>query len=246
MLKTILGRVKYLVSPKRKFRGTLRRYLGFYPNELKYYELAFLHRSASLIDNKGLVINNERLEYLGDSVLDAVIADFLYYRFPSGDEGFLTQMRSKIVNGTNLSELARLLRINKLVVTNISQSVSKKHIYEDAFEAFIGAMYLDYGYMFVKKYVINHLLVKYIDVDKLLTINSNYKSQLIEWGQKYKKEVEFYTDLESYNSKYFVCYVRIEGENVSSGTGLSKKEAEQKASKVALEKIESNPPIENN
>jgi len=238
VISWLTARLKYTFSPKKKFYNTLRKYLGFFPHHIEYYELAFLHRSASILDSKGGYINNERLEFLGDSVLDAVVADFLYFKFPQEDEGFLTQMRSKIVNGESLSVLARKLKLNRLVVTNTNQNISKKHIYEDAFEAFLGAMYLDKGYEVVRKYIIKFILNKHIDIETLLAVNTNYKSQLIEWSQKTKNETEFYTDLENPQSRYFICYIRINRETICTALGMSKKEAEQKAARVALEKIE--------
>jgi ribonuclease III len=237
----VIWRINYLFCPNKKLYKSLKKNLGFYPNHIKYYELAFVHRSASVLNENGELINNERLEYLGDSVLDTVISDFLYHQYPDTDEGFLTQMRAKIVSGEKLSELARKVKIHRMVISNTHQNTSKRHIYEDAFEAFIGAMYLDKGFYGVKKYVINHILKKYIDIKHLEVINTNYKSQIIEWGQKFKKEISFFTDLESFNSRFFISYVRVDSEILSSGTGLSKKEAEQKAAKAAMQKVDQVP-----
>ena len=140
---------------KRDLYRTLKGITGYYPNRFEIYELAFLHKSASLVTNDGIVLNNERLEFLGDSILDAVVSDYLYHKFPKEHEGFLTQMRSKIVNGTKLNELAVSTGIHNLVTTNVNNKRAKKHIYEDAFEAFIGAVYLDKGYNKTYKFIIN-------------------------------------------------------------------------------------------
>jgi ribonuclease-3 len=234
----VIWRINYLFCSNKKLYRSLKRNLGFCPNSIKFYELAFVHRSASVLSQNGELVNNERLEYLGDSVLDAVISDYLYHKYPDTDEGFLTQMRSKIVSGEKLTELARKVKIHRLVITNTQQNSSKRHIYEDAFEALIGAMYLDKGFNAVKKYIISHILKKYVDIKHLEASNTNYKSQLIEWGQKFKKEISFYTDLEAFNSRFFISYVRVDSEILSSGTGLSKKEAEQKAAKAAMLKVD--------
>ena len=153
-------------------------------------------------------------------------------------------MRSKIVNGENLSQLAKNIGLHKLVVSNTTGS-SRKNIYGDAFEAFIGAIYIDRGYKVTENFIINHVIKNYVDLVELETVDTNFKSQLIEWGQKYKKDVSFYTDLESYDSKNFISYVKIESEIFGSGTGKSKKEAEQNAAKETLKKIEAKESIEN-
>lgn len=234
---SILAYLKFIISPNKRFVKEIRRILGFYPIKIQLYKIAVIHRSASIKTKKGKYINNERLEYLGDAILDSIISHILYMQFPEENEGFLTQMRSKIVNGENLSQLAKKIKLHKLIISNSKVSISHKNLYGDAFEAFIGALYLDSGYKKTFKFIENHILRDFVDFFELENENSNYKSQLIEWGQKYRKEVVFYTDLETPNSKYFISYIRIEGDTLGSGIGISKKEAEQKASKVALEQI---------
>ncbi len=226
--------IKNLFYPNKKFYRRLKRLLGFIPRNIAFYELAFTHRSASYISKDGLTYNNERLEYLGDAILDAVIADFLFHRFSDANEGFLTQMRSKIVNGERLSELAKKLEIPKLIISNTEGSASKKHIYGDALEALIGAIYIDMGYKVAMHFILRRMVKEHLDVVQLEEIDTNYKSKLIEWGQKNKREVVFYTDIESYNSKYFVSYVRVDNETFGTGIGYSKKQAEQKAARATL------------
>jgi len=225
---------KSLFSPHRELYKTLKEILGFYPTNIRYYEKAFIHRSASYIKYNGLLVNNERMEYLGDAILDAIVADFLFNHFPNEDEGFLTQMRSKIVNGDKLFEFSKSIGLPSLIVMNNDASISKKHIYGDAFEALIGAIYLDKGYKKTTEFVIHKIIKVYIDLNLLESMDTNFKSKLIEWGQKYKREIAFYTDFESFNSKYFISYVRVDNETFGSGVGLSKKQAEQKAAKETL------------
>jgi ribonuclease-3 len=223
--------------PKNEFYKALRVKLGFYPRKIEYYEQALIHKSVSLLAPDGTVVNNERLEFLGDAILDAVVGDFLFHKFPKGNEGFLTQMRSKIVNGENLSELAKKIGINHLIKAQINNTKGRTKIYEDAFEAFIGAVYLDQGFIITKNFIIERILKTFVDVKELKDIDTNYKSQLIEWGQKYKKEISFTTDLESENSKLFISYVLIDNKSFGSGVGMSKKLAEQNAAKATLELV---------
>jgi len=239
-LRTILYLIRFLVSKKKRLYFNLIRILGFLPHKLNYYELAAIHKSATTLDAKGTPLNNERLEYLGDAILGAIVAEYLFKVFPDSDEGFLTQMRSKMVNGAKLSELARKSKISKLVKSHTQHSKIVKNLYGDAFEAFVGAIYLDRGYYFAKYFVLHKVFRRYVDLTALQLIETNYKSKLIEWGQKFKKEISFYTDLEALNSKYFISFARIDEQTFGSGIGRSKKEAEQKAAKETLLKVETN------
>jgi len=198
-----------------------------------------MHKSVSIKNKEGFLINNERLEFLGDSVLDLIVGEYLYKTHPNEDEGFLTQFRSRIVNGENLSEVTHHIGLDKLVKTSVKPG-SNVHLYGDAFEAFLGALYLDRGFKVAKKYILKKILPHYINMLELEKNNSNFKSQLIEWGQKTKHQIIFVTDIESPNSKYFVSYVKLNDRVWGSGIGISKKEAEQKAAKVTLNKLENN------
>ena len=169
-----------------------------------------------------------------NAVLGSVIADFLFTKYPNENEGFLTQMRSKIVKRNFLNSLAKEIGLNKLLISHINNNNNKKHIYGDALEAFIGAVYFDRGYEFTRKYIINVLIDKHVDLDLLVKTNTNYKSQLIEWTQKYKKELSIDTDNNPLNKEVFISYVRIEKEIAGFGEGKSKKEAEQNAAGQAL------------
>jgi ribonuclease-3 len=237
---SIISFLRYIIGKNKDFKFKIRKITGFYPKKIKFYQKALIHRSASTLNKNGEIVNNERLEYLGDAVLDVIIGDFLFRKYPEADEGFLTQTRSKLVNKNTLFDLAKNIKLHRLIILHNNQNISKKNIYGDAFEAFIGAIYLDKGFKKTYKFVIDQVINKFLNLDKIVDFNNNYKSILIEWSQKYKKQVLFYTDLESVSSKYFISYVRIDNQNWGEGIAFSKKEAEQKAAKNAIEKIEEN------
>lgn len=240
MLKGLLAfHFKRLLSTDRAFLEELKKITGLYPRNEELYKLAFIHKSASLKQHDGIVINNERLEYLGDAILDAVVAEYLYIKFPDKKEGFLTQTRSKIVNGAYLGQLATQLGIDKFIISHAQNYYSNKHILGDAFEAFIGAIYLDHGYQAVRKFLYRQLLKKHIDITKILKTETNYKSKLIEWAQKDKKEVIFKTTQEDTESLVpeFISMVSIDDEEIGRGKGLSKKEAEQNAACATLKNL---------
>ncbi|MDR2037125.1 MAG: ribonuclease III [Bacteroidales bacterium] len=221
----------------KEFYSFLRRQLNIRPGNIQLYELAFLHRSASITLNDGTIVNNERLEYLGDAVIDSIIADYLFRHFPKEREGFLTQMRSKIVNRTHLDSIAAKMGLVKVLIANAKKETIKKRICGDAFEALIGAMYLDKGYPKTKKYFIGYVLKYYVDLDHLLHTETDFKSRLIEWGQKYKLQIGFEATeeyLETNSSPGFSVQVTIGGVPIAMGKGHSKKEAEQEASKNTL------------
>jgi len=230
---------KRALSTDKRFYDLLRNITGLYPRNEELYKLAFIHKSASLKLENGLVINNERLEFLGDAILDAVMAEYLYLKFPDQKEGFLTQTRSKIVNGDNLGQLAIKLGLDNLIISYASNYNKNKHILGDAFEAFIGALYLDHGYKAVKKFVFKQLLKKHIDLMEVVSTETNFKSKLIEWAQKEKKNLIFDTRPEQTGgAPEFVSDVKIDEESVAHGVGLSKKEAEQNAAKEALDALD--------
>ncbi len=228
---------KYVFRLDRKFPRSIKEITGYYPNHLDFYKTALIHRSKSMKAKGGFLVNNERLEYLGDSVLDLLIGEYLYKKFPKKQEGYLTQCRSRIVNGENLTELSKHLGLDKLVKTNVKTSVKGVHLYGDAFEAFLGALYLDRGFKVAGKFIYKTVLPKYLDVVELEHHNHNYKSQMIEWGQKNRRTVSFDTSIDAPGSRYFLSLVKIDGQEMGSGVGISKKEAEQLASKMCLEKI---------
>ena len=240
MFHKLIQRIKLFSSPRKEFYLFLKDRIGFYPQKLSFYDIAFTHRSASRTDSQGNVVNNERLEYLGDAILGAVIADFLYNRFPQEDEGFLTKMRSKLVNRSFLTDLTYEMGLNGFIDSNTTNSIEKSHIYGDTLEALIGAIYMDKGYPSAKYFITKRILSRYVDLRELEQSDLNYKSKLIEWSQKNKHEVKFDT-LEEYsqNTKQprFVSIVEINNKEVGRGSGASKKEAQQNAAMKALQKM---------
>ena len=236
--------LKLLVTKDKEFYSFLKKQLKISPNNLKLYELAFLHRSASLILPDGSVVNNERLEYLGDAIIDAVIADFLFRKFPNEREGFLTRMRSRIVNRSHLDSIANqmgLVQVVKAYATSVE--TMKKRICGEVFEALMGAMYLDKGFEKTRKYIIDHVMKNYVDLKQISQTETDFKSRLIEWGQKHRFQVEFETIKESRqtpsSNPMFSVQVTISNVPIAKGAGRSKKEAEQMASQKALTFISS-------
>ena len=204
---------------------------GFIPNNIELYKLALIHKSASIVID-GQTINNERLEFLGDAVIESVTSDYLFIEYPEYDEGRLTQLRSKIVPRQSLNGIAKTLGLDKCVICNHSVSSSQKHIFGDAFEAMMGAIYLDQGYDFVNRLLINKIFVDYIKVDNLTEEETDFKSRLIEWCQKNHHTIHFATTHDktySATHPFFYSKVLIDNIEVGHGAGESKKEAEQRA-----------------
>jgi len=240
VIRSLIQLLISVFSSGRDFYFKMVHILGFLPGKQFLYEIAFIHKSASTTLKDGQVINNERLEYLGDAILDAVISDYLYTRFPDKDEGFLTQLRAKLVKRKMLNKLAENLGIATLLVSRTNADQSKINLLGNAFEALIGAIYLDKGYTRTKKYVIKKVLNKYVDLEKLSMKESDFKSRIIEWAQKHKKEISFSTRegiLEGSREIQYSAELIMEGREMGSGIGHSKKEAEQKAAEQALHKI---------
>ena len=190
----------------------------------------------------GTLLNNERLEFLGDAILDSTVAEYLYRKFPDKPEGFLTQTRSKIVNGESLAHLTRSLGLDKFIVSHASHYDTNKNILEDAFEAFIGALYLDQGYRAVRKFVEKRLIAKYIDFDAVLKTDTNYKSRLLEWAQQKKVEVVFGTNAvdDDLRTPHFMSEILVDGTKTAEGHGFTKKDAEQNAACAALSVLSEN------
>lgn len=214
--------------------------LGFYPRNIKVYKLAFVHKSTYTRSDKGHIVNNERLEFLGDSILDSVIADILYRRFEGKREGFLTNTRSKIVQRETLNRLALDLGLDRLVKTSNRSQSHNNYMYGNAFEALVGAIYLDRGYYYCKYFIENKVMRKYINLEQVLRTEVNFKSKLIEWGQKHRFDVSFDV-IEEFinqeNSPVFQSEVFIQGLSAGVGTGFSKKESQQNAASIALSMI---------
>ncbi|NQU84463.1 MAG: ribonuclease III [Mariniphaga sp.] len=243
MVRKLAQKIKLFSSPRKEFYLFLKNLIGFYPGNLRIYDIAFIHRSASITDSQGNLVNNERLEYLGDAILGAVIADFLYNRFPQEDEGFLTKMRSKLVNRDFLTKLTFEMGLNIFIDSNTKSMLDKSHIYGDVLEALIGAIYLDKDYISAKFFITKRILSKYVNLNEIEQVDKNFKSQLIEWSQKNKREVKFETieePAENNKKPSFVSIVEVDGKEVGKGFGSTKKEAQQNAARETLKTLEEN------
>ena len=195
--------------------------------------MAFTHRSLKKVDKNGEPFNYERLEFLGDAMLGSVIASYLYKKVPKGTEGYLTQMRSKIVSREHLNELGKDLDLIRFVKSNISQDNVGDNIHGNIFEALIGAIYLDRGYNYCKKFIYEKVIVPYVDIPKLEGKITSYKGLIIEWCQKNKKKyhIDTYEDTGNEAVKHFSVRISIDGEQIAKGRATSKKKAEEQASK---------------
>lgn len=211
------------------------------PKNISVYLLAFKHSSINKDKKDCVEHSNERLEFLGDAVLGAVVADYLFKKFPYKDEGFLTEIRSRIVNGESLGNLARKIGLTKFIQFNArgKNLYSHKYMYGDAMEALVGAVYLDRGYKFCKKFILESLIEKHIDIDQVVTNDVNYKSKLIMWAQNRSKTVKFdiIDEKDHKHYKEFTARISIDGQEISIGKASSKKKAEQNASRKAIEII---------
>ncbi|MCD4710336.1 MAG: ribonuclease III [Bacteroidales bacterium] len=214
--------------------------LGFLPRNISLYRLAFIPKSAQQKNPSGNHLNNERLEYLGDAVLDAIVADHLFNRYPEGDEGFMTKLRARIVKRKNLDYLATKIEIPEMINPGVPTGSKSKHIYGNALEALIGAIYLDRGYRTAKKFFERKIIKKHIDLIQLVQKDPDYKSRIIEWTQKNRVEITFESK-EEHNSGSkslsFVSIILLNKVEKGTGRGDSKKEAEQQAAKAALKSI---------
>ena len=178
-------------SSDKDLKQAIKSILGYKPGNIFLYHLAFLHKSVAQMTLSGIKVNNERLEFLGDAILDAVTADYLFKTFPTKDEGFLTEMRSKIVSRATLNKLSQKMGIDRLIQLDSSSSGTFRSFKGDAFEALIGAMYLDKGYDFTRKIILERIIKYYFNIDELVNQEVNFKSKIIEWSQREKKQVQF-------------------------------------------------------
>lgn len=225
-------------SREKEIFSFIRKTFGFSPAYIQLYETALRHRSATRKTGKKELESYERLEFLGDGVLDLVVAHLLYNEFSSKDEGFLTKMKSKIVSRQHLNALALKLGIDKMIESNLGKSDISESVNGDALEALLGAIYLDKGFGFTEK-IIHKIIENNIDVYRLETTETDYKSKLIEWAQKEKKKIFFRTEeaANRYFETFYEAKVFIDGENIGTGEGASKKKAEQMAAEEACRKL---------
>jgi ribonuclease-3 len=246
VINLLLKKIRLFSNARKEPYLLFYNILGFYPDSIEYYQLAVRHRSASVSVETGLSLSNERLEFLGDAVLNSVVTDILYRKYANQTEGFLTNTRSKIVKRESLNRLAFEIGLDKLMLTSkqVNTSTNNNNIYGNALEALMGAIYLDYGYKKCKLFFETRLLNKFIDIDKLANGEANFKSKIIEWSQKHRIPIEFILvneELQSANKHIFHTQLSIAGTIISESTGSSKKESQQNAAYLALNQIQSNP-----
>ena len=228
----------YYLSPEKELAKNLKSVLGFVPNNIRLFKMAFFHKSMNNSELRPKSNNNERLEYLGDSVLSTIVAEYLYKKYPGRNEGFLTKMRSKIVKRKTLNKVAEKMGLD-IILSKYTQGKMSYSMLGNAFEALIGALYIEYGYEKTKNYVISKILMKYLDVHELEQNDDNYKSQLLEWGQKEGKQIAY-----KLVSKYkmdkrdrFKIAVYLDGQEICQAEDFNKKSAEQIASSSALQSL---------
>jgi ribonuclease-3 len=211
---------------------------GSKPFNLSLYKLALTPAGLGEETSRGFRISNERLEFLGDAFLGAVIAEHLFQKFPYRDEGFLTETRSKLVNRESLNETGIKIGLKNILVQEIGDRsfTANKSLYGDMLEAFLGALYMDKGYKFTKKFILSRILL-HVDLDGMITTTTNYKSKIIEWSQKENKKAEYQVVKINGNQRYreFVVVLQINDAEIAQGKGSTKKKAEQEASKNACE-----------
>lgn len=221
------------LSQNGNFFIRIKEITGFSPNHLAYYRRAFTHRSLQKKDEFGNKVNYERLEFLGDAVLGTVVAAYLFEYLPEKDEGELTQMRAKIVSRQSLNELGKRFELMALMEADSDQQQLGKNIYGNLLEAFIGAIYMDKGYVYCEKFIRKRVVQDSLDIGALQDKIISFKSYLIEWCQKQKKSFVFENLGKQEEDRCFTVELHIGGEVIAQGRSISKKEAEEKAAKQA-------------
>ena len=236
----LIDKVRLLFRKDKESYLCFYRMLGFYPRDIRIYEQALLHKSSSIKSDQGRLLNNERLEFLGDAILDAVVGDIVYQKFDGKREGFLTNTRSKIVSRESLNHEAEQIGLSKLIKFSTRHSAHNSYMGGNAFEALVGAIYLDRGYAYCKYFMEHRIIGQYIDLNRVSRKEVNFKSKLIEWSQKNKVELIFELisqAVDEFNSPTFETEVVIEGIRTCKGKGYSKKESQQEAAHGVLNKI---------
>lgn len=245
MIRNIFRQIRLFSNARKEPYLSFYKILGFYPHKIGYYQLALRHSSVSVVTADGKQLSNERLEFLGDAVLNSVVTDILYRKFEDEREGFLTNTRSKIVKRESLNRFAQQIGLDKhILMTKHVNTHTNKNIYGNALEALMGAIYLDYGYKQCKMFVETRLFRSFVDMDKIVEDEENYKSKIIEWCQKRRFKSEFVLiseEIKGANKHLFVSALMIEGRKICEGSGSSKKESEQSTSKCAWDIIINNP-----
>ncbi len=224
---------------RNKLSKNIKNIVGFHPNDVFLFEKALIHKSAVYDHSSTYTESNERLEFLGDAILGAVVADYLFKKYPLKDEGFLTKMRSKIVSRHSLNDLAKKIGLDKIVIARLDKKSKTDSIYGNAFEALIGAIYLDRGTKACEKFILKRVLYPYVSLERLESEETNFKSRAIEWAQKEKRELvfEIISEFGEGRNKIFEACVKLDGEEVAWGKEKSKKKAEQIAANQFCQKF---------
>lgn len=244
MFNNIIDRLKLPFRKEKELYISLYRIIGICPHNITYYKTALMHKSIMHRNKKGKLVNNERLEFLGDAVLDCAVGDIVYHHFPGKREGFLTTTRAKLVQRDTLNRLAQEMGINDLVLSSGRTLSHNTYLGGNAFEALVGALYLDHGYNACMKFLEKRILKQMINIDKVAYKEVNFKSKLIEWTQKNKVEIDFKFvkgGKDTGGSPTFCYQVLLEGVPGCTGDGFSKKESQQNASRDTLAKLKREP-----
>ena len=244
MLNNVIDRIKLPFRKEKELYVSLYRIMGFYPRDIALYKLALMHKSMFRRNAKGKPVNNERLEFLGDAILDAAVGDIVYRHFPGKREGFLTNTRSKLVQRETLGRLAQDMGITQLILSSGRSSSHNSYMGGNAFEALVGALYLDRGYDACMRFIEKRILAQMINIDKVAYKEVNFKSKLIEWTQKNRVQLSFALQnqrKDKNGSPVFTYRVLIEGIEGCEASGYSKKESQQLASRRTLEKLKKEP-----
>ena len=244
MLSSFFDRIRLPFRKDKELYLSLYEIIGFLPHNIELYKTALLHKSIARRNEKGKPVNNERLEFLGDAILDAVVGYIVFKHFPGKREGFLTNTRSKLVQRETLGRLAQEMGINELILSNSRGQSHNSYMGGNAFEALVGAIYLDRGYDACMRFMQNRILKQMINIDKVAYKEVNFKSKLLEWTQKNRVRMEFRLlnqEKDKQGSPTFCYQVVIEGIEGCKGNGYSKKESQQMASKLTLEQLRKKP-----
>ena len=243
-LREIIEKCRLPFRDDKELRRQLRQVMGFYPNNISYYKLALTHKSSGQRNDKGRPLHNERLEFLGDAMLDATVGHIVYEHFDRKHEGFLTNTRSKLVSRESLGKLANEMGLTELIHSNGQQRSHNSYMAGNAFEALVGAIYLDQGYDAVMRFMKKRILAQMVNIDKVAYKEVNFKSKLLEWTQKNRVKMEFQIQKQTTDEKgspVFTYVAMIEGVEGGKGQGFSKKEAQQASAKETLQRLRREP-----
>ena len=243
-LNNIIDRIKLPFRKEKELFSSLYAILGFYPHNIEYYKMALMHKSIRKRNDKGKPLNNERLEFLGDAILDAAVGYIVYRHYEGKREGFLTNTRSKLVSRETLGKIANEMGLGSLLLSASHSTSHNSYVEGNAFEALVGAIYLDRGYDACLEFFEKRILGKYVDLDKVAFKEVNFKSKLLEWSQKNRVRMEYRMlkqKKDDNGNPIFSFQVVLEGIEGEQGTGFSKKEAQQEASRDTLQRLKREP-----